>query len=143
MKKILAILGFVLISQLSFAQAWNGSNDRKVQAGLNAWGFGSGITGTYDHGINNLLSIGAGANFYFGDNHNSSGFFLFGRLNAHLQDALKLSDKIDIYPGVDVGFHGNGFGLGAHIGARYFFSQKFGVFAEIGNNGSLGVSINL
>jgi hypothetical protein len=50
---------------------------------------------------------------------------------------------LDIYPGVDVGVLGKDFGIGAHIGARYFFTERIGVFAEVGNNGSLGVSFNL
>jgi hypothetical protein len=48
---------------------------------------------------------------------------------------------LDIYPGVDVGVLGKDFGIGAHIGARYFFTNRIGVFAEVGNNGSLGVSL--
>ncbi|MDG4650667.1 hypothetical protein P6F25_00020 [Chryseobacterium arthrosphaerae] len=60
-----------------------------------------------------------------------------------MQDALNLPSKWDIYPGVDLGVLGKDFGIGAHIGARYFFTEKIGVFAEVGNNGSLGVSFNL
>ena len=37
----------------------------KVQVGFNGWGNGSGITATYDYGISKLISVGAGANFYF------------------------------------------------------------------------------
>lgn len=146
MKKFL-ITGILLVfSNFSFAQAWNGTGDQKVQIGLSAWGNGTGITGTYDYGISNMLSVGGGANFYFDnykDNDKNNNFFIFGRLNVHLQDVLGLEDKWDIYPGVDVGVIKNTFGLGAHIGARYFFNDKLGAFVEIGNNGSVGVSINL
>ena len=31
----------------------------------------------------------------------------------------------------------------ADLGVRYMFNNKFGAFLEAGNNGSLGVSINL
>ena len=110
MKKLFFMMMVVALSQTSFAQAWNGSGDQKVQVGLSGWGNGTGITGTYDY---------------------------------HLQDPLGLPEKWDIYPGVDVGVLGNTFGLGVHLGARYFFNDKFGVFLEAGNNGSLGVSINL
>ena len=128
------------------AQAWQGTGDQKVQVGLSAWGNGTGITGTYDYGITNLLSVGGGANVYFDnykDNDSNNNFFIFGRLNFHLQNALGLDSKWDVYPGVDVGIIKNTFGLGAHIGARYFFNDKLGAFVEIGNNGSIGVSINL
>ena len=146
MKKLFFMMMVVALSQTSFAQAWNGSGDQKVQVGLSGWGNGTGITGTYDYGISNLMSVGGGANFYFDgykDDNKDNSFFVFGRVNFHLQDALGLPEQWDIYPGADVGVLGNTFGLGVHLGARYFFNDKFGVFLEAGNNGSLGVSINL
>ncbi|WKS95499.1 DUF6646 family protein [Riemerella columbina] len=142
MKKTILVMAMVLLAQLSFAQAWNGKGDQKVQIGLSAWGYGSGLSGTYDYGVSNAISIGAGAHFYFSKNQNE-GFFLFGRGNYHLQDVLNLPDEWDIYPGLDLGVLGNTFGLGAHIGVRYFFTPKIGAFAEIGNNGGIGLSINL
>lgn len=146
MKKFLIAGVLLMLSNFGFAQAWSGNGDQKVQIGLSAWGNGTGITGTYDYGVSNLISVGGGANIYFDnykDNDKDNNFFIFGRLNFHLQDALGLEDKWDIYPGLDVGVLGNTFGLGAHLGARYFFNDKLGAFVEIGNNGSVGVSINL
>lgn len=146
MKKLLLVLLFSGFSQSAFSQAWNGQGDQKVQIGLSGWGNGTGITGTYDYGITDLISLGGGANIYFDnykDDNKKNNFFVFGRANFHLQSILDLPEKWDIYPGVDVGVLGNTFGLGAHIGARYFFNDKFGAFIEAGNNGSLGVSINL
>lgn len=139
---------FVLILTGTFAnaQAWTGKGDQKINAGLSAWGYGTGVTGTYDYGLNKLISVGAGLNIYFDNyknNDDKNRAFVFGRINFHLKDALQLPEKLDIYPGADVGVVGNSFGLGAHIGARYFFTDRIGVFAEVGNNGSLGVSINL
>ncbi|MDR2205045.1 MAG: hypothetical protein LBE36_02645 [Flavobacteriaceae bacterium] len=148
MKKylIVAILG--LFFNFGNAQAWEGTGDQKLQIGLSPWGYGTGITATYDYGITDLISVGAGGNFYFDGNHHHKGkddydkFFIFGRLNFHLRNLLDFPSAWDLYPGVDVGVIGNTFGLGVHLGARYFFTDKFGVFLEAGNNGSLGVSIN-
>ncbi len=136
----------VFLGTAANAQAWTGKGDQKINLGLSAWGYGTGIAATYDYGLNKLISVGAGANAYFDnykDNDKDNRVFIFGRLNFHLQDALDLPSKWDIYPGVDVGVLGRDFGIGAHIGAKYFFTEKFGVFAEVGNNGSLGVSFNL
>ncbi len=136
----------MLAGTFTNAQAWTGKGDQKINAGLSAWGYGTGITGTYDYGLNKLISVGAGLNIYFDnykDNDDKNRAFVFGRINFHLKDALQLPEKLDIYPGADVGVVGSNFGLGAHIGARYFFTERIGVFAEVGNNGSLGVSINL
>ena len=144
MKKLVFML-MVFIGTAASAQAWTGKGDQKVNLGLNAWGYGTGITATYDYGLNQLLSVGAGVNAYFDgykDNDKDNRVFVFGRINFHLKEALELPEKLDIYPGVDLGVLGRDFGIGAHIGARYFFTEKVGVFAEVGNNGSLGVSFN-
>lgn len=141
MRKSILILVMSMLTSLGFAQAWNGQGDQKVQVGMSAWGYGTGLSGTYEYGISDAISLGAGANFYFSKNQ-SEGFFLFGKGSYHLQDVLNLPDEWDIYPGLNIGLLGNTFGLGAHVGARYFFSPKLGAFVELGNNGALGVSIN-
>ncbi|MDC8105861.1 DUF6646 family protein [Chryseobacterium sp. PTM-20240506] len=146
MKKLVFILAVFFFGTAVNAQAWTGKGDQKVQLGFSAWGYGTGITGTYDYGLNKLISVGAGLNGYFSgykNNDNDNKVFIFGRLNFHLKEALQLPEKLDIYPGVDLGVLGKDFGIGAHIGARYFFTERIGVFAEVGNNGSLGVSLNL
>ncbi|AZA48024.1 hypothetical protein EG346_07395 [Chryseobacterium carnipullorum] len=146
MKKLFFVLMMAFLGTTANAQAYTGKGDQKIQLGLSAWGYGTGVTGTYDYGLNKLVSVGAGLNAYFGDykdNDKDNRVFVFGRVNFHLQEALDLPAKWDIYPGVDVGVLGKDFGIGAHIGARYFFTEKVGVFAEVGNNGSIGVSFNL
>lgn len=145
MKKLVFMLMLVLTGATVSAQAYTGKGDQKVNLGLNAWGYGTGIAATYDYGLNQLISVGAGANAYFDgykDNNEDNRVFIFGRVNFHLKETLDLPEQLDIYPGVDLGVLGRDFGIGAHIGARYFFTDNFGVFAEVGNNGSLGVSFN-
>lgn len=144
MKKMILLL-MLFAGIITNAQAYTGKGDQKVNLGLNAWGYGTGITATYDYGLSDVISIGAGGNAYFDnyrDNNKDNRVFIFGRLNFHLKEALDLPEQLDLYPGVDLGVLGRDFGIGAHIGARYFFTDKVGVFAEVGNNGSLGVSFN-
>lgn len=145
MKKLFFAFSLLFAGSMVSAQAWTGKGDQKVQVGFNAWGYGTGLTGTYDYGLSNLVSVGAGLNVYFDGYRNNdidNNIFAFGRINFHLQDALQLPEKWDVYPGVDLGVLGRDFGIGVHIGARYFFTEKWGAFAEVGNNGSLGVSYN-
>ena len=65
---------------------------------------------------------------------------------------LKIDDKLDIYPGLSLGLHD----FGGHLGARYFFSDGFGVYTEFGTQlaqydsddkgffiANVGVSFNL
>lgn len=144
MKKLLIAFG-LCAGVLSYAQAWTGKGDQKVQVGFNAWGNGTGITGTYDYGLSKIVSIGGGLNVYFSDykdGNKDNNLFAFGRVNFHLQDPLSLPNQWDIYPGVDLGVLGGDFGLGVHLGVRYFFNQNVGAYIEAGNNGSIGVSFN-
>lgn len=145
MKKLVLVFAFLLIGKFSFAQAWEGKRDQKVQIGLNGWGNGTGLTATYDYGFSNMFSVGAGANLYFSgykDGNKNNNVYVFGRLNAHLQETFGLPSQWDVYPGLDLGIIGNTFGLGAHLGVRYFFNDNIGAFLEAGNNGSLGVSFS-
>jgi hypothetical protein len=145
MKKLFLSLSLALLSGIASAQAYSGKGDQKIQVGLNAWGYGTGIVGSYDYGLSKIVSIGAGANVFFSgykDNNKDNNLFIFGRVNAHLQEPLNLPKEWDIYPGLDLGVLHSNFGIGAHIGVRYFFNNKVGVYGEFGNNGSLGVSFN-
>lgn len=137
MKKLLLTLG-LFAGVLSYAQAWTGAGDQKLQGGLNVWGLGTGIAASYDYGINSLISVGGGANVYFNEKDDNP--FIFGRIGFHLQETLALPPELDIYPGANVGVAGRNFGLGVYVGARYFFTENWGAFVEAGNNGSFGVS---
>ena len=146
MKKLIVAFSMLFMASFVSAQAWNGKGDQKIQIGLNGWGYGTGITGTYDYGLSKLVSIGAGANVYFDgykDNNDKNNIFIFGRLGVHLQEPLGLPEKWDIYPGINLGVLGDDFGIGAHLGVRYYFNNNVGIYLEAGNNGSIGVSFNL
>lgn len=146
MKKLLLTVLFLGALTMGKAQAFNGSGDQKLDLGICAFGYGTGVTGTYDYGLIDWLSIGAGADFYWGNNdHNGhdNTLFGYGRVNFHLGELLGMPKQMDLYPGVNIGILNSGFGVGGHLGFRYFFNDKFGAFAEIGSHGTLGVSINL
>lgn len=145
MKKLFFSIALVVLGGLVSAQAYTGKADKKLQVGLNGWGYGTGLVGTFDYGLSKIVSIGAGANIYFSgykDGDKDNNLFLFGRVNAHLQEPLNLPKEWDIYPGLDLGVLHSNFGIGAHIGVRYFFNNNIGIYGEFGNNGSLGVSFN-
>lgn len=137
MKKIFALMA-INLGVFGFSQAWTGAGDQKAQGGINAWGFGTGIAASYDYGLTDLISVGAGANVYFNEKEDNP--FIFGRVGFHLQETLALPPELDIYPGANVGVAGRNFGLGVYIGARYFFTENWGAFVEAGNNGTFGVS---
>jgi len=144
MKKTLIIsaLLFFATSMLQ-AQNYTGQNDQKVQVGFTFYGHGTGIKATYDYGLNDNFSIGAGVNF-FNTGTYSSGFFIFGRGDYHFAQALNAPDELDLYLGAELGLLGDSdFGIGGHLGARYNFSNTISGFLEVGSNGAIGIAFNL
>ena len=142
MKKILIILCISLGHMSVDAQSYDGKGDSKFNIGYEAYGFGNGIKATYDYGLGELFSIGAGASAYFNDDEND--YFIYARTQVHLGIAFDMSCKFDIYPGVELGYlSSEKIGIAGYIGIRYFITKKMGLFAEIGNNGSVGLSFNV
>ncbi|MBQ0116664.1 MAG: hypothetical protein KBS98_01970 [Flavobacterium sp.] len=133
MKKLLT-LGFALASVMASAQAFNGKGDQKFQVGANIQDRGTGIMATYDYGIGENMSIGVQSNYILGTHRFYDGadfyekFDLKARFNANIGSVMKLPTELDIYPGLDLGLHN----FGGHVGARYFFSDGFGLFTEVG-----------
>jgi len=149
MKKSLIPFLLIMAASTMSAQAWHGQGDQKFQAGINLWGKGNfGVKASYDYGIAESISLGAGAGIYFnGDtkraDRDKADFSIYGRANYHLQNVLNLPQNMDLYPGISMGILGDTFDFGAHIGFRYFFSDNIGAYAEVGNRGGIGVVFNL
>ncbi len=142
MKNILIILSFLLGIISVNAQSFEGKGDSKFNIGYEAYGFGNGIKATYDYGLSELFSIGAGGTVYFNNEEND--YFIYARTHVHLGIVLDLPSKFDIYPGVELGYvSSEKIGIVGYLGLRYFITKKIGVFAEIGNNGSVGLSFNV
>ena len=55
-------------------------------------------------------------------------FDIKARFSANIGSVMKLPEAIDIYPGLNICLRN----FGAHAGIRYFFSDGFGVFSEVG-----------
>jgi len=124
------------------SQSFEGKGDSKLNLGFDFYGYGYGIKVTYDYGLGDVISIGAGSSFYLNNDEND--YYLYFRSNVHLGILLDLPSQFDIYPGIELGYLSRSdIGLSAYIGLKYFFSDKIGIFAEIGTIGALGMSINL
>ncbi len=133
------------IGMVVHSQAYEGKGDIKINVGISAFGYGSGLSGSVDFGILDWLSVGGGTDLYFSnpEKYKDENFYVYGRANFHVGELIGMSPEWDLYPGVNLGLVGDEFGLGAHVGARYFFNDIWGLFAELGNHGTLGVSLNL
>ncbi len=142
MKNIFITLCILLGSVSIHAQSFDGKGDSKINIGYEAYGYGNGIKATYDYGLSDLFSVGAGASAYFNNDEND--YFIYARTHVHLGIAFDFSSKFDIYPGVELGYlSSEKVGITGYVGFRYFITKKIGLFAEIGNNGSVGLSFNV
>ena len=132
MKKILLLV--VLFTSLTNAQVFTGKGDLKLHLGANIQDQGSGVTGSLDYGIGANMSVGfssiylLGVRDIAGDKPNvDERFDLRARFNANIADVFGIEDKFDVYPGLNIGLKN----FGAHMGARYYFTDGFGVYSEI------------
>ena len=133
MKKTHIVL-FLAISGFVSAQAYKGKGDIKFQVGANIQKWGSGISVATDFGIGENMSFGFLTSYLLNTNEDFGApkfedrFDVKARFNANIGNVFKLKNNIDIYPGLDLGLRN----FGAHLGARYFFTNGFGVYSEIG-----------
>ena len=133
MKKII-IVSFILVSSFVTAQAYKGKGDVKFQVGANLQKWGSGISASTDFGLGENMSFGFVASYLlnttdiYGTPKFDDRVDVKARFNANLGNVLKISNKADVYPGLDLGLRN----FGAHLGARYFFTDGFGVYSEAG-----------
>ncbi len=164
MKKIVTLLMLVAVAFVN-AQAFKGKGDVKAQVGATFQKGANGIQVSADFGIGENMSYGFVGSYLLGFSDVPTGSIevpfkdradLKARFSANIGKVLTLGDQIDVYPGLNIGTKA----FGAHLGGRYFFSDGFGLFTELGlpiasyesNNGGgfndqfvfvFGVSFNL
>ena len=160
MKKIFTIVLLGVICMAN-AQAFKGKGDKKLNIGMTLQNGGTGVLASADFGLGENFSIGILGSYLLGGNNigdvaSDYRFDAKARFNANLGSVLNISPKFDVYPGLNLGIKN----FGGHLGARYFFTEGFGVFSEVSapfakydkeaaskyNNGTsfnIGVSFNL
>lgn len=130
MKKILFIIALVSVSLVN-AQAFKGKGDQKFQVAANFQDEATGLNLSYDYGLGENFSVGVSSTYALGidsrlDADFGDRFDLEARFNANLGNVIKVDDNFDVYPGLNLSLKN----FGGHVGARYFFSDGFGVFTE-------------
>jgi hypothetical protein len=146
MKKIITLVFLASFGLANAQHAFKGKGDTKVNIGANFQDGGSGIQASADFGLGENFSIGFVSSYLLGVNE-YSGFYNGGttlysgekpefkdrfdakfRINANLGSVINVSEKLDVYPGLSLGLKN----FGGHVGGRYFFTEGFGVFTELG-----------
>ncbi|MFD1602000.1 DUF6646 family protein [Flavobacterium artemisiae] len=145
MKKVITLLFLVSFGFINAQKAFSGKGDIKVNVGANLQDGGSGIQGSVDFGLGENFSFGFVSTYLLGvDNFNGyyrnvpteiydqkpdfiDRFDAKARISANLSSVIGI-EQLDVYPGLNLGLHN----FGAHVGGRYFFTDGFGVFTELG-----------
>ncbi|MFK7001253.1 DUF6646 family protein [Flavobacterium oreochromis] len=135
MKKVFVLVA-TLIGFMSQAQeAYKGKGDTKFHVGANLQSGGTGLNVGTDFGLGENISVGVVANYLLdvkpieGDSYDFlDRADLKARFNANIGKVLTLPEQLDVYPGLDLGLRN----FGGHLGARYFFSEGFGLQVETG-----------
>ncbi|MGY6559304.1 MAG: hypothetical protein ACXIT9_08480 [Nitritalea sp.] len=143
---------FLLLWQFSAQAQTFQEKDVVLHAGI---GFGTVYTG----GIGGTLPVGAGVEYGLkaleqgvlgiGGEFGYVGFtgfsitYIGGRASYHFAELVGLEEEWDFYGGLGIyyrsfstGFEGirvGGIVPAFHAGARYYFSERFGAYGEIGN----------
>lgn len=150
------MLSVALTSQ-TFAQYAKGDNLLNVGIGVGAYGLsGSGIpiVASFEHGFTDKISagiVGGIASTNYSSYYKYSYYYFGARGSYHLNEVLNVSnDKLDVYAGASLYYRGYSFkydgpfatvldknsggtvGIGIHGGARYYFSNNIGAYAEVG-----------
>ena len=130
MKKIVLIAALFAFS-FGNSQAFKGEGDQKFQVGANFQDGATGINLSYDYGLGENISIGLSSTYALGidgdiDVDFGDRFDLKGRFNANLGSVLNIDENFDFYPGLSLSLKN----FGGHVGARYFFSEGFGIYTE-------------
>ena len=146
MKKVFTLLLLTVFGISQSQEAFKGKGDTKINIGANLQDGGSGIQGSIDFGLAENFSYGFVTTYLLGVNE-FSGFYKDNpdpytnekpefkdrfdakfRINANLGTVFNIDEKLDIYPGLSLGLKN----FGGHVGGRYFFTEGFGVFTELG-----------
>ncbi|MBK0383066.1 hypothetical protein I5M32_08855 [Pedobacter sp. SD-b] len=171
MKKLFhGILIYLFCLSKVFAQ--NGAfskTDKLLNIGIGVNSFydnGIPFGASFEKGINDNISVGGNFDYLATDfgasgvNSKFTAIYLAARGSYHFNNLLKVNNKhIDLYAGPSLGYrifswkddfggslgnkYGSGLFIGIHIGGKYYFNDKIGVFLELGDVGSTNARLGL
>ena len=168
MKRFL-VFAFVLCSASLFAQGSLEKGKAQINAGIGVTTWGVPIYAGFDVGVHEWITVGGkvsyrsyGGGRFGGVRYKQSLTTIGANGNFHFNELLDLPSKWDLYAGLSLGYYiwsdvrwndgnntyvygGEASGLGAEVqaGARYFFTDKFGVNAELGGGTGTGLTFGV
>lgn len=167
MKKIILLVLLVAGWNLASAQYALPKGKAQFNAGLGFSSWGVPVYAGFDVGVHRDISVGGEFSFrsynnrYNGNNrYHHSIIGLSGNGNYHFNTILNMPTEWDFYAGLNLGFYiwnsdddydgseSSGLALGAQVGGRYYFTDRFGINLEFGSasafsGGKFGITLKL
>jgi len=155
MKKTISSVVLLLLTISLFAQKPISKGQTQLNAGIGFSGWGMPVYVGLDYGVHPDISVGGELSYrsysesLVGAKYSHSVIGIIGNGNYHFNRVMNIPSPWDFYAGLNLGFYNmsspsnyggsnsSGLGLGAQIGGRYYFSQKWGVNLEIGGGNSV------
>lgn len=150
MKKILFIASLLFVTHLSFGQYMLSKGQAQLNAGLGFSSWGLPVYIGFDAGVHRDISVGGELSFrsynehWNGNHYNRNIFGIAANGNYHFNTLLSIPEEWDFYAGLSLGFfawsepddeydgdNNSGLGLGAQVGGRYYFNDRFGINLEL------------
>jgi len=164
MKKQFLTLILLIATSVVFAQNPIAKGQSQLNAGLGFSSWGIPVYVGLDYGVGKDVTIGGELSFRsYHDNwdnyrYNHTIIGLSGNGNYHFNRIMQIPSNWDFYAGLNIGFYfwnspdgyggsnSSGLGLGAQIGGRYYFTNRFGINLEFGggnafSEGKFGISL--
>ena len=158
---VIALFSLTLLTTSSFAQMAIDKGTKFVNLGIGLGGgfyYSGGIAfnAAADFGVAKIITVGGAAGYRsFGDGF--GGYDLGARGSYHFNELLSTPENVDLYAGLGLtyfaytgaasSFYNSSFiSVPIHLGGRYMFAEKTGVFAELGSSISvlkLGITFKL
>jgi len=161
MKKLnFVILFTVLASTFSFAQGTLGKGGKQLNAGLGFSDWGVPLYVGFDFGVHENITVGPALSFRNysytrgGYKYKQSLTIISFNGNYHFNKLIDLPEPWDLYAGLTLGYlfwsdvksssgvfyegESSAVGLDLQIGARYFFTDQFGINLEFGGGTTTG-----
>lgn len=164
MKKVYLTIILLIATSVIYAQGPIAKGQAQFNAGVGFSSWGVPVYVGFDFGVHKDITIGAEFSFrsyhenyeHYKYNHSVIGILANG--NYHFNSLLNIPTNWDFYAGLNLGFYfwnsphdypgsnSSGLGLGAQVGGRYYFTDKFGINLEFGggsafSGGKFGISI--
>jgi hypothetical protein len=163
-----SIVSLVLFTSINNAHAQtkssfsNGDNLLNVGVGVGSPFFGSGYSASlpinpsisYEKGVSNVINVGGQLSYanykyssiFSGYSFKESATYIGARGSYHLNTALDIDNKFDVYGGASLGYvvvnvsdnvgnsasAGSGLGFGLYAGGKYYFAPATAIYAELG-----------